>query len=145
MALIFDSLPDFWAQRSKHWAIWLQEVAASEGKRLGDFNYRFHTDDELLELNRRFLDHDTYTDIITFDRTRGSRISADVAVSWERVLDNASRLGTELGDEVDRVVLHAVLHACGYADKSPEEEIKMRALENHYLAVRPLVLLHVEQ
>ena len=94
MALIFDSLPDFWAQRSQHWALWLLEVAASEGKRLGDFNYRFHTDDELLELNRRFLDHDTYTDIITFDRTRGNRIAADVAVSWERVLDNASRLGS---------------------------------------------------
>ena len=85
MALIFDSLPDFWAQRSQHWALWLQEVAASEGKRLGDFNYRFHTDDELLELNRRFLDHDTYTDIITFDRTRGNRIAADVAVSWETI------------------------------------------------------------
>jgi rRNA maturation RNase YbeY len=145
MALIFESLPDFCAQRSKHWAICLQEVAASEGKRLGDFNYRFHTDDELLALNRRFLDHDTYTDIITFDRTRGSRISADVAVSWERVVDNASRLNTDLGDEIDRVVLHAALHACGYADKSPEEEIKMRALENHYLAVRPDLLLHTEQ
>lgn len=145
MALIFDALPDFWVHRSKHWAGWLQEVAESEGKRLGDFNYRFHTDDELLELNRRFLDHDTYTDIITFDRTRGSRISADVAVSWERVVDNASRLATDLGDEIDRVVLHAVLHACGYADKSPEDEMKMRTLENHYLAVRPHVLLHVEQ
>jgi probable rRNA maturation factor len=145
MALIFDSLPDFWAQRSKHWAIWLQEVAASEGKRLGDFNFRFHTDDELLALNRRFLDHDTYTDIITFDRTRGSRISADVAVSWERVVDNSSRLNTDLGDEIDRVVLHAALHACGYADKSPEEEIKMRALENHYLAVRPDLLVRTEQ
>ena len=145
MAVIFDSLPDFWIQRSKHWGDWLQEVAESEGKRLGDFNYRFHTDDELLELNRRFLDHDTYTDIITFDRSRGSRISADVAVSWERIVDNASRLTTDLGDEVDRVVLHAVLHACGYADKSSEEEMKMRALENHYLAVRPHALLHVEQ
>ena len=61
------------------------------------------------------------------------------------MVDNASRLNTDLGDEIDRVVLHAALHACGYADKSPEEEIKMRALENHYLAVRPLVLLNVEQ
>jgi rRNA maturation RNase YbeY len=145
MAVKFYNVPDLWISRCAHWPKWLEAVAENEGKRLGDFIYRFQTDEELLELNRSFLNHDTYTDIITFDRTRGLRISADVAISWERVLDNARHMNAVVEDEVDRVLVHAVLHTCGYLDKSVDDERNMRSLEDQYLAIRPDVLLHVEQ
>jgi rRNA maturation RNase YbeY len=136
MALIFDSLPDFWAQRSKHWAIWLQEVAVSEGKRLGDFNFRFHTDDELLALNRRFLDHDTYTDIVTFDNSDDPKIiEGDIFISYDRILENAAKFGTE-SSELQRVMVHGLLHLCGYKDKAKADKSLMTEKEDYYLAKR---------
>lgn len=143
MAIKVENIPSTWESRLPFWNQWLSAVALQEGKSLGAFHYRFMTDEELIVMNRQFLDHDTYTDIITFDRSRGSRVSADVAVSWERIRDNASGMGVCEADEVDRVVLHAVLHACGYGDKSEEEELFMRSLEERYLSIRPEGLLHV--
>jgi rRNA maturation RNase YbeY len=145
MSVLFVDVPALWTTRAPHWEAWLCLVAEGEGKILGNFSFRFMTDEDLLVLNKSFLDHDTYTDVITFDRSRRDRVSADVAISWERILDNAGQFSRTDGDEVDRVLVHAVLHTCGYGDKSPAEEMEMRRLEDHYLHLRPNELLHVEQ
>jgi rRNA maturation RNase YbeY len=145
MSVLFLDVPTEWMARAALWEAWLRLVAEAEGKTMGNFSFRFMTDEDLLVLNKSFLDHDTYTDVITFDRSRKGRVSADVAISWERILDNAAQFSRTGGDEVDRVLVHAVLHTCGYGDKSPAEELEMRRLEDHYLHLRPHELLHVEQ
>lgn len=145
MSIIFLDVPKKWQSRTPHWGPWLDLVCRNEGKEPGRFAFRFMDDEALLVLNKEFLDHDTYTDVITFDRSRKGRVSADVAISWERIEDNATQGQRDVGEEVDRVVVHAVLHTCGYGDKSSAEELNMRRLEDHYLNLRPHELLHVEQ
>ena len=119
---------------------WLSEVIISENKTEGEISYLFCNDDYLLELNKQFLDHDTLTDIITFDNTMGSLVSADICISTERVKDNAADYGVSFDDELRRVLVHGVLHICGYKDKSVEDAALMRSKENEKMA-----LFHVEQ
>ena len=121
-------------------ASWLSNVIVSEGKTEGDFSYLFCDDDYLLDLNQRFLNHDTLTDIITFDNSIGNIIGADVCISIERVRVNALEFNVSFEEELRRVIVHGVLHTCGYKDKTESESLKMRQLEDEKMA-----LFHVEQ
>jgi probable rRNA maturation factor len=115
------------------WNAWLEDVVRSEGRVLGSLTIQWQSDDELLEVNRQFLDHDYYTDIITFNRNRGNRVNGDLAISVERIIDHAAQQGIAVRDEVLRVVVHGTLHLCGYDDHSDEEKAQMRALESTYM------------
>lgn len=112
---------------------WLQSVAKSEGFKLGEVALVFCTDEELLEMNIKHLDHDFYTDIITFDYSEADNVAGDLFISVDRVRENASDLSQDFNIELNRVVVHGVLHLCGYGDKSEEEESVMREKEDFYL------------
>lgn len=112
---------------------WLENLIITENKKLGDINYIFCDDDYLLQVNRDYLDHDYYTDIITFDYVKGKTISGDIFVSLPRILDNASTLSQDFDQEFNRVLAHGILHLCGYKDKTEEEQIQMREKEDFYI------------
>lgn len=114
----------------------IQSVFKKEGKRLESLNYIFCSDKRLLEINRDFLNHDFYTDIITFDLTEKGKagITAEVYISTDRVRDNAIQFNTSLTHELHRVIFHGVLHLCGYNDKGRAAETQMRKMEEKYLA-----------
>jgi len=111
----------------------LSDLITSEGYEEGDITVVFVTDDYLLEMNKNHLNHDYYTDIITFDYTELNYITGDLFISYDRVLDNSKVFNVTSYNELCRVVFHGILHLCGYKDKSPEEEIIMRAKESYYL------------
>jgi probable rRNA maturation factor len=113
--------------------LWLNEVAKEEGYAIIGLNLVFCSDEELLKMNQEFLNHDYYTDIITFDYTDGYDISGDLFISIERVIDNSLVLGSVYDSELKRVCVHGLLHLCGYKDKSLEEEVIMRAKEDYYI------------
>lgn len=112
---------------------WLRSVVERYEGRVGDLHYQFCSDERILEVNREFLQHDYYTDIITFDETQGSRISGDMLISLDTVASNAEMLGVSMLDELHRVMVHGVLHLIGLGDKTPEEQQKMRAAEDEAL------------
>lgn len=112
---------------------WLEDLILSENKKPGDINYIFCDDDYLLKVNQDYLDHDYYTDIITFDYVKGKTISGDIFVSLPRILDNASTLSQDFESEFRRVLAHGLLHLCGYKDKTEEEESIMRQKEDFYI------------
>lgn len=112
---------------------WIESIITAEGKKLGDINYIFCDDEYLLKVNQDYLQHDYYTDIITFDYVKGKTISGDIFVSLERIKDNAETLGKPYPSEFRRVVAHGVLHLCGYKDKSEEDEKLMREKEDFYI------------
>ena len=114
-------------------ALWLEDVIRAESKAVGEISVVFCNDERLLKMNQEFLDHDYYTDIITFDYTEDDTVSGDLFISIDRVLDNANILGVVYDEELKRVCVHGVLHLCGYKDKTEEEEQNMRFLENKYL------------
>lgn len=113
---------------------WLEDLILSEGKKLGEINYIFCDDEYLLKINQDYLQHDYYTDIITFDYVKGKTISAEIFVSLQRISDNASTLSRDYEDELRRVLAHGILHLAGYKDKTEEEEKEMRRMEDLYLA-----------
>jgi rRNA maturation RNase YbeY len=113
---------------------WIGETIVEEGKIPGRITYVFLTDEELLEYNIQYLQHEYYTDIITFDDSDFPEVNGDLLISFERVQDNATQLKTSFETELSRVMIHGVLHLCGYGDKSSGEAQKMRDLEDHYLA-----------
>jgi probable rRNA maturation factor len=113
---------------------WLEEIILSENKKLGEINYIFCNDEYLLKVNQDYLQHDYYTDIITFDYVKGRTISGEIFVSLQRISDNASTLSKDYEEELRRVLAHGVLHLAGYKDKSEEEEQLMRSKEDFYLA-----------
>lgn len=115
---------------------WFQKVAFEEGKELGDITLVFCSDDYLLAINKQHLDHDYYTDIITFDYSEWPVVSGDLFVSSDRVADNAQGLNVEFSEELYRVAVHGLLHLCGYKDKSEKEELVMREKEDYYLSKR---------
>lgn len=114
---------------------WLGEVAASHGKRIGNVNYLFCDDEEILRVNREFLRHDYFTDIITFDYSRRDRIGGDIFISLDTVRSNAEDLGVAYDNELLRVIAHGVLHLCGIDDKGPGEREIMEANEDAALAL----------
>ena len=117
-------------------AAWIRAVAASYGKRVGEIAYIFCSDERILEVNRQYLQHDYYTDIITFDYCRGNRLDGDLVISLDTVRSNARQLGTDYDTELHRVIVHGVLHLCGINDKGPGERELMEAAENRALALR---------
>ena len=118
---------------------WLKFVAESEAKRLGDIAVIFCSDNYILNINIQYLQHDYYTDIITFDYCEGDRLSGDLFISVDSVRENALLYKTEFADELNRVIVHGLLHLMGYDDHTPEDVTVMRAKENYYLSQRSLV------
>lgn len=114
---------------------WICEVAASRGFTVGNLNYCFCDDAYILETNRKFLQHDYYTDIITFDYTRRGRIGGDMVISLDTVASNAAGLGVGYDSELLRVIIHGVLHLCGINDKGPGEREIMEESENKALEI----------
>lgn len=114
---------------------WLRRVALSYKKKVGDLTYIFCDDEKILEVNRQFLKHDYYTDVITFDYSEGDTISGDIFISLDTVRSNAEKYGVPYGEELQRVMVHGVLHLCGVNDKGPGERKKMEAAENHALTL----------
>lgn len=117
----------------QNYKIWLQNIIVSEQKKIGEINYIFCDDEYILKVNQDYLQHDYYTDIITFDYVKGKTISGEIFVSLQRISDNASTLSKDYEDELRRVLAHGILHLCGYKDKSEEEEREMRNKEDYYL------------
>jgi len=113
---------------------WLEDIILSEGKKLGEINYIFCDDEYLLKINQDYLQHDYYTDIITFDYVKGKTISGEIFVSLQRISDNASTLSRDYEEELKRVLAHGILHLAGYKDKTEAEEKEMRRMEDLYLA-----------
>jgi len=136
----FNYETDFELSNEAQYSEWISEVIASEGKKEGDISYIFCDDEYLLEINQQHLDHDTLTDIISFDYTIGNEISGDIFISVERVKDNAIDFNVPFAEELLRVMAHGVLHYCGYKDKSEEDEKLMRSKEEEKIA-----LFHVKQ
>lgn len=116
-------------------ARWIEAVAESHGRITGPLTYIFCSDEKIIEVNRQFLNHDYYTDIITFDDTHGRRISGDMFISLDTVASNAEGLGVEYSRELLRVIIHGVLHLCGINDKGPGEREIMEMNENKALEI----------
>ena len=114
---------------------WVGKLILNEEKKVGNINYIFCDDEYLLKVNQDFLNHDYYTDIITFDYVKGKTISGDIFISLPRISENASTLSSSFEKELLRVLVHGVLHLCGYKDKSDEEQKTMRAKEDFYISL----------
>lgn len=136
----FNYETDFELQDEARYEAWITEVIESEDKTEGEINYIFCDDEYLLQKNIEFLDHDTLTDIISFDYTMGSLISGDVFISVERVRENAAEYGVVFDEELRRVMAHGILHYCGYGDKTEDDSQLMRTKEEEKMK-----LFHVEQ
>lgn len=115
---------------------WIEKSVIREGKSVGEISFILCSDEYLLDMNIKYLNHDFYTDVITFDYTTEAEVSGDVFISLDRVRDNASRLGSSLFDELHRVMIHGILHLCGYSDKTDEKQKEMRMKEDYYLSLR---------
>lgn len=115
---------------------WVKAVAATYGKKVGDIAYIFVDDEKILEVNRQYLQHDYYTDIITFDYTEEDVISGDLFISLDTVRTNALQVGSTYEQELNRVIIHGILHLCGINDKGPGEREIMEAAENRALKMR---------
>lgn len=126
--------------RRKEVNAWIKDVAESYGYEVGDITYQFCDNERILEVNQQYLDHNYYTDIITFDQTRESILFADIIISLEMVESNAKEYGEPFKRELLRVIIHGILHLCGINDKSEEEEKEMRKAEEKSLAMLPAEL-----
>lgn len=115
---------------------WIKAVAASYGRKVGEIGYLFVDDEKILEVNREYLGHDYYTDVITFDYDEDDTVSGDIVISLDTVRSNAELFGKSYEDELYRVVIHGILHLCGINDKGPGEREIMEAAENKALAMR---------
>ena len=117
---------------------WIKAVAASYGRKVGEVGYLFVNDEKILEVNREYLNHDYYTDIITFDYDEDDTISGDLVISLDTVRSNAELFGKTYEEELSRVIIHGILHLCGINDKGPGEREMMEAAENKALAMLSL-------
>lgn len=124
------------AIRRRDTSAWVKAVAASYGKKVGEIAYIFVDDEEILRVNREYLQHDYYTDIITFDYTEGDTISGDLFISLDTVRTNAEQFDKPYAEELHRVIIHGILHLCGINDKGPGEREIMEAAEDKALAMR---------
>lgn len=135
----FHFKSDFQMDNPSHYADWIYRIVESEGFVSGQIDYIFCTDDYLLELNLQYLNHDTLTDIITFDYKDGKTVSADIFISTERVKENAEAFKVDFDTELKRVMSHGILHLTGYGDKSPDQKKIMRNKEEEKIK-----MFHVE-
>lgn len=130
---------DFQLDNEEVFSSWISKVILSENKKEGDINYIFCDDEYILEINKQYLDHDYYTDIISFDYSVGNELHGDIFISIDRVTENATDFNVTFNDELKRVLIHGILHYCGYKDKSDEEERIMRLKEDEKIK-----MFHVE-
>lgn len=135
----FNYETDFELENEAQYEEWISLIIESEGFDEGEINYIFCDDEYLHKINVEYLDHDTLTDIISFDYTVGNVLQGDIFVSVERVQDNAKDFNVSFEEELKRVISHGVLHYCGYKDKSPEDEALMRSKEEEKMQ-----MFHVE-
>ncbi len=135
----FNYETDFELENEAQYEDWISRIIESEGFDEGEINYIFCDDEYLHKINVEYLDHDTLTDIISFDYTVGNLIQGDIFVSVERVQDNANDFNVSFEEELKRVLSHGVLHYCGYKDKSPNDEALMRSKEEEKMQ-----MFHVE-
>ena len=131
---------DFELNNEQSYIDWISSVIESENKQLGDITYIFCDDEYLYNINMEHLNHDTYTDIISFDYTVDNLISGDIFISTERVLDNANDNNIDFHEELLRVMSHGILHYCGYKDKIEAQQVLMRNKENEKIK-----MFHVER
>lgn len=122
---------------TKRCSAWIKDIASKHGKTIGEIAYVFCDDAKILEVNRQYLGHDYYTDIITFDYCEDDKLSGDIFISLDTVKSNSATYGTDYYDELTRVIIHGILHLCGYKDKSDDESRAMRALEDEAVAALP--------
>lgn len=130
----FNSQNEFKLVNETAYTIWLNSVAASEDREIQDMGYVFCSDNFLLDINQRYLEHDTLTDIITFDYCVEERLSGEIYISTDRVKENASQFNVEFLTELQRVMVHGLLHLCGYGDKDDSEKQLMREKEAYYIS-----------
>lgn len=130
----FNYETDFKLDSEEQISTWITDTISSEAYKLEEINYVFCDDEYLHKLNVEFLNHDTLTDIISFDYSVGKIIQGDIFISIERVGDNAKDFNVSFEEELKRVIIHGVLHYCGYKDKTDEDAKLMREKENHYLS-----------
>lgn len=135
----FNYETDFTLGDEQAFSDWLSAVIVSESKNEGEINYIFCDDEYLHKINVEYLDHDTLTDIISFDYSVGNELNGDIFVSVERVADNAKEFNVSFANELKRVLSHGILHYCGYKDKSDEDAQLMRAKEEEKMK-----MFHVE-
>ena len=117
-------------------SIWIKQIAHLHGKDVDEVTYIFCSDSVIIEMNRQYLQHDYYTDIITFDYSEANKVSGDIFISIDTVKSNSEKFNTDLMEELYRVIIHGILHLCGFKDKTPEEENIMRAKEDEALSLR---------
>ncbi len=115
---------------------WIKAVIATYNKRLGEVGYMFVNDEKILEINNEYLQHDYYTDVITFDYNENDVVNGDIVISLDTVRTNAEKFGKTFDDELYRVIIHGILHLCGLHDKAPGEREQMEKAENKALALR---------
>jgi probable rRNA maturation factor len=136
MIVFFNEDIDFKFQGKNNFKSWLKKVSEKEGFKINNLNYIFCSDEYLHKINLEYLDHDTYTDIITFDNSEEeSIIEGDIFISIERVKENSFTLNTVFEEELKRVIVHGLLHLCGYDDHSLEDKAEMRRLESEYILI----------
>ncbi|WP_338732286.1 rRNA maturation RNase YbeY [Mangrovimonas cancribranchiae] len=129
----FNYETDFQISNESSYKDWISNVIKLEDCKEGDINYIFCNDDYLHRINVEFLNHDTLTDIISFDYSVGKQLHGDIYISIERVSENAQDFNVELSNELSRVIIHGILHYCGYKDKSESQKTLMRSKEEHYM------------
>lgn len=134
--LYYASQNDFLLSDEEEVSLWIKNVVNEEEFELGDLSYVFCSDDFLHKMNLEYLDHDTLTDIITFDYRQGKLINGEIYISTDRVEENATKYRVSFEDELHRVMIHGVLHICGYNDLTESEQKQMRSKENWALSLR---------
>jgi probable rRNA maturation factor len=134
MIVFFNEDIDFKFQGKNNFKSWLKKVSEKEGFKINNLNYIFCSDEYLHKINLEYLDHDTYTDIITFDNSEEeSIVEGDIFISIERIKENSFTLNTVFEEEFKRVIVHGLLHLCGYDDHTSEDKAEMRRLESEYI------------
>lgn len=118
---------------------WLRLVAESEIRKIGNITIIFCSDNYILDINQKFLQHDYFTDIITFNYNEGDKLSGDLFISVDSVKENSIEFGSEFNDELNRVIVHGLLHLIGYDDHTDEDSKEIRSKENYYLSLRDII------
>ena len=131
--ITFQNTSKFKVKDLRKKKIWLNSISKNEGKDIGSLNFLFVDDKEMLKYNKKYLQHESYTDIITFDNSLNNKIAGDIVISLERVNENAKYYQVSYKYELERVMAHGLLHLLGYNDKNKKEKIIIRKKENYYL------------
>ena len=131
--ITFQNTSKFKVKDLRKKKIWLNSISKNEGKGIGNLNFLFVDDKEMLKYNKKYLQHESYTDIITFDNSLNNKIAGDIVISLERVNENAKYYQVSYNYELERVMAHGLLHLLGYNDKNKEEKKLIRKKENYYL------------